>query len=54
MAQSIRTLTALAGNLSLVPSIHFEQLTPACNSSFTDSNALLWPPWAQTQTRPDR
>ena len=54
MAQRRTTLSALAGNLSLVPSIPCGQLTPAYHSSFRDSNALLWHPWAQTQTHPDR
>lgn len=53
MAQWLRALTVLSGDLSSVPTTDV-QLTTLYNSSVRESDVFFWPPWvlyAQTCTQ---
>ena len=46
MAQQLRAFTALAEDLSSIPSIQVRWLKTTCNSSSRGSDALFWPLWS--------
>lgn len=50
MARQLRVLAALVENPGSVSSIHVGQLITTCSSSYKESDALLWPPWAPALT----
>lgn len=52
MAWLLSVLAALPEYLVLVPSTYFGQLTDVCDSSYRESSACFWPPWAPSHIQP--
>lgn len=48
----LSVLAALPEYLVLVPSTYFGQLTDVCDSSYRESSAHFWPPWAPSHIQP--